>query len=244
MDKDIWDILIKLALACFGAWTLFYKRAEILGYLHKDYTAKLDSTVRFFEQFYKKEAEKRLTLDRAAQELVRSDFVNYDLVVYLIKLHELRLINFDQLMKLYKFGRKFLIYTNKDIVSSDAFTLKIKKGRKVKKQIKYWNIQYAIFASLFLFPLVFWDIWLKGLLNQNLNVIAYIYLLAYFVGSLILAFLPLLQSNDLKHAEDFIAELKEADEQYNEYEVSERMIHGIKEAKIIGNISEYKRNRY
>lgn len=244
MDSGQIEILIKLVLAVVTIWTLFYKAKEILTLLNKDYTAKLDSTVRFFEQFYNKETEKRLTLDRAAQELVRSDFVDYDLVVYLIKLHELRLINFDQLMKLFKFGRKFLIYTNKDIISSDAFTLKIKTGRKVKKQIKYWNIQYAIFATLFLIPLVFWDSWLKGVLSQNLNMIIYIYLLAYFVGSLILAFLPLLQSNDLQDAEEFIAKLKEADEQYKEYEVSERVLHEIKKTKTIGNVREYERHRY
>lgn len=50
-DKDSWDIVIKAGLAIVAIWTLFYKRTEILGLTHKNYTAKLDSTVRFFESF-------------------------------------------------------------------------------------------------------------------------------------------------------------------------------------------------
>ena len=55
---------------------VFFKREEILSLRHKDYTAKLDSTLRFFKEFYGRTDQRKLVLDRAAQEVVRLDFVD------------------------------------------------------------------------------------------------------------------------------------------------------------------------
>lgn len=103
--------IVGLLGALVGIIGIFFKRQEITALAHKDYTAKLDSTNRFFENFFEKYGVRRLVLDRAAQELARLDYVDYDFICYLVKLHEARLINLDQIIRLYKSGRKFIEYT-------------------------------------------------------------------------------------------------------------------------------------
>ena len=226
MDKDLWDILIKAGLAFIAVATLFYKRTEILGLANKEYTAKLDSTVRFFDKFYKKENLNKLTLDRSAQELTRSDYVDYDLVVYLVELKQHRLINFDYLVRLYRHGRKFLIYKPHIKVDSSCFVLKIKEGRSVKRQTIYWNIKYVITAFLFFSPFIFLGEKTYKVVVENINIVSCFYIFAYFFGTAILAISSLVDSTDLRDANKFLKEIKDADErltQIKENQTSEKL---------------------
>lgn len=212
MDKEQLDILIKAGLALLAVWTLFYKRTEVLGLAQKEYTAKLDSTARFFEKFYKNENENKLTLDRSAQELTRSDYVDYDLIVYLLDLNEKRLVNFDKIIRLYKHGRKFLTYTSCESVNSSCFELKIKKDRTVRNQVIRWNITYVVMAFLFFLPFIFFGGKTYNLLIENMNIIVAIYVLAYFLGTAVIAVSSLVKTTDLRDADIFLKEIKDADQ--------------------------------
>jgi hypothetical protein len=70
--------IIAIIGSIVGVLGVFFKREEILSLRGKDFTARLDSTVRFFKDFTN--ADEKLVLDRAAQELVRQDFVNFRFV--------------------------------------------------------------------------------------------------------------------------------------------------------------------
>ncbi len=242
MSKDDWDIIIKLAVALIAVWTLFYKRSEILGLLHKDYTSKLDSTIRFFDDFFKNNHENKLTLDRAAQELARLDFVDYDLVVYLIKLHEARLISFDELIRLYKYGHKLLNYKSQSDVDAMCFQLKIKNGRSVKIQNRIWGTQYVFFAFLFVFPLMYVDFIINLIFKADYPFYIYLFSGTYFLGTLILAVGALFQSTNLQDAETFLKKLKEADCKYTEHEKERKLDHQAPINETIWNIREYKRH--
>ena len=212
MDKDLLDILIKAGLAFIAVGTLFYKRTEILGLTNKEYTAKLDSTVRFFDKFYKKENLNKLTLDRSAQELTRSDYVDYNLIVYLVELNQERQINFDYLVRLYRSGRKFLIYKPNIKVDSSCFVFNLKEGRSVKRQTIYWNIKYVITAFLFFSPFIFLGEKSYKIVMENINIVSGFYIFAYFFGTAILAISSLVNSTDLRDADIFLKKIKEADE--------------------------------
>lgn len=222
------EILIKIVLAVATIWALFYKGKEILNLLNKDYTAKLDSTVRFFDKFYKNERENKLTLDRSAQELTRSDYVDYDLIMYLIDLNEKRLISFDNLIRLYKHGRKFLTYSPTLVVNSSCFELKLKKDRSVRRQTIYWNITYVITAFLFFSPFIFLGEKTYHTVMENINIVVGFYVFAYFFGTAILAISSLVNTTDLRDADIFLKEIKEADErlkQIKEDLTSEKIEH-------------------
>lgn len=244
MDKDTLDILIKMAVAIVAIWTLFYKRTEILGITHKDYTAKLDSTVRFFHDFFNKTNQSKLVLDRAAQELVRSDYVDNEFVLYLIKLHEARIISFDEIIRLYKLGRKSINYKLQDKVTSDCFEIKIKKGRSVKRQTFIWGLQYVFFAFIFLIPLIFSNLIVNKFFNFNAPIFLYILIIIYFFGTFILAITALIQTANIQDAETFINKLKVADEKYVEHEKNEKEKLKTSDVVVVQNIREYNRNRY
>lgn len=243
MEKDGLEIVIKIALAIATIWTLFYKRAEILGIAHKDYTAKLDSTVRFFKEFFNDNNQKKLILDRASQELARSDYVDYDLISYLIRLHEARAIIFDDIVRLYKLGRKSITYIPQVIVTSECFKLKVKEARSVKKQIFLWGIQYVFFASLFFLPLMFSEYIINTLANSSAPILIYLLCIMYLIATFMMAFIPLLQSTNLRDAETFINKLKKADEKYKEYEELEKIRLEVKNRISVNNVREYRRFR-
>lgn len=183
--------------------------------------------------FYKSEKENKLTLDRSAQELTRSDYVDYDLIVYLIELNEKRLVSFDHLIRLYLHGRKFIIYTPTKEVTSLSFELKIKKGRTVKRQLSLWSLTYVVSAFMFLAPFIFSLEKYHTLLDEQFNIIVAIYVCAYFIGTAIFAVSSLLNTTDLKDAEMFINELKNAELRMSDVQ------DGTTEIKLVTNERMY-----
>lgn len=133
MEVSHIGIVVGALVAIVG---IFFKREEILALKNKDYTAKLDSTIRFFKEFYDRNDHRKLVLDRAAQEVVRLDIVDYKFVEYLIKLDEQYLINIDEILQHYRNGHKFIEYLpSSKKLSAKSFKLKLKKDRSLKKQI-------------------------------------------------------------------------------------------------------------
>lgn len=207
------DIFIKFALGVAGIWTLYYKRTEILALTHKDYTAKLDSTIRFNRDFFNKEGVSKLILDRAAQELARLDYVDYDFICYLIKLHDARLLDLDQMIRLYRNGRKFIIYTAQTDVTATNFKMKIKSGRTVNRQIFYFGSQYVFFAMLIALPFIF-STQLPSLSHLNAPFLVYFISGTYLLGCFILSVVALLDSTNLQDTKTFLEKLKKADQEY------------------------------
>ncbi|MCJ0827604.1 hypothetical protein MN869_03915 [Acinetobacter sp. NIPH1876] len=139
--KDWIPILAGLA-AVIG---LFYKREEVLSLRHKDFSTRLDATIRFFDEFYGKEQGKnKLVSDRAAQDVVKSELIDFKFLCYLIKLDENFLIKLDELIHHYKVGKEFIIYLpSLGQVDVNNFSLKLKNDRSVKNKIYF--LIYSIF---------------------------------------------------------------------------------------------------
>lgn len=240
MNFDM-DIAIKLALGLVAMWTLYYKRTEIIALVHKDFGSKLESTTRFFKDFFNDKKKSKLERDRAAQEITRLDYVDYDFVAYLIKLHEARLINFDQMIRYYKLGRKFIVYTPGENINTQNFKMKIKEGRKVNKQIFIYGTQYVIFAMLLIMPLAFSSEILRNI-NFEPTFFHYLFGGAYLFGCFILAIIPLLDAGNIHDADTFLEHVKKADlefEAIRQIEHSENLSNST-----ISNISEYRRSRH
>lgn len=211
--KDWIPILAGLA-AVIG---LFYKREEVLSLRHKDFTTRLDDTIRFFDEFYGKEDGKnKLVLDRAAQDVVKSELIDFKFLCYLIKLDEKFLIKLDELIHHYKVGKEFIIYSpSLGEVDVNNFSLKLKNGRSVKKQILIFNLQYFLFASIVSIPFLI-SPWFSNFLQSDKT--PFIFVLCTFIlgfASFMAAAVALLQASSLSHADKFIEKIKEADQILN-----------------------------
>ncbi|WP_213067369.1 hypothetical protein [Acinetobacter pittii] len=230
------DITIKLALGLVAIWTLYYKRTEIIALGHKDFSAKLESTTRFLKDFYPLDKKSKLEGDRAAQELARLDYVDHDFVTYLIKLHEKRLINFDQLLSHYKRGRKFIIYTPEENLSAKNFKLKIKEGRTIKMQVFIFIAQYIIFAFLFIVPLVFSSFFVNNL-EAKLTFFSYIIAGIYLFGCLSLSLINLFDSGNIHDAESFLDQINSAEMKMND--INRNLIENNTENSEINILDEF-----
>jgi hypothetical protein len=199
-----------------GILGIFFKREEILSLRGKDFTARLDSTVRFFRDFYSNTDEKKLVLDRAAQEVVRLDFVDFKFIKYLIELDEQYLINFDEILNHYRRGKDFIKYDslNKEI-DINNFILQVPKGRSVKTQVKLYNLYYFICAFIGLSPFLFSSWFNHFLLGKGTPFIFIIFTIFFVVAVFGIAVGSLLQANSLQHADDFMNKLQEAEHSKN-----------------------------
>lgn len=191
---------------------IFYKREEVLSLRHKDFSARLDATVRFFSEFYDKENERKLVLDRAAQDVVKSDLIDYKILCYLIKLDEKFLIKLDDLIRHYKFGHEFVDYSpSKNDVDINSFILKVPKNRTSKRQNMIYNSQYFLFAFIAVTPFLISPWISKFLFERTTPLIFTIALIILMLASLMAAVVALLQSSSLAHANKFIEKITEAD---------------------------------
>lgn len=240
MNFDL-DIFIKCALGLVAIWTLYYKRTEIVALMHKDYGSKLESTTRFFKEFLKDEKKSKLERDRAAQEIARLDFVDYDMVAYLIKLHEARLVNFDKIIRYFKRGHKLIVYTPDENVNSQNFKLKIKEGRSVNRQVFNYGAQYVFFAMLLMIPIAFSSEILRNMHSEP-TFFHYLFGGAYLFLCFILSLLPLLNTGNLHDADSFIESIKKADLELEAIRQNEQ-VENLNNSTI-SNFSEYRRSRH
>lgn len=214
--------IISIVGALVAIIGVFFKREEILSLRHKDFTAKLDSTLRFFKEFYGRTDQRKLVLDRAAQEVVRLDFVDSKTIEYLIKLDENYLINIDETLNQYRIGRKFISYipTVGD-ASEHNFQLKVPKNRSVKKQIFFNNAQYFIFAIMACIPFLFSSWFYEILTSKNTPFIYILFSIIFVVACLMAAVINLLEGSDLNNANNFINKIREADRDYQIFKLNE-----------------------
>lgn len=219
MDDIDWKVVGPILAAMAAIWMVYFKREEILSLRHKDFTTKLDSTIRFFKDFYKNTKEKKLVLDRAAQDIAKLNFVDFKSMNFLITLHELELLNFDEMIDLYRRGKKFISYDpNCKNVSAESFKLKLKNNNSVKYHVIKFNILYFVSAFFCIFPL-FFSSWFVQILNVGkAPVLAWILGIIYFIATFILAVRSLFDSSDLRDADTFIHKLNKADQEYKKIE--------------------------
>lgn len=222
MGELDWKIVGPILAALAAIWMVYFKREEIVSLRHRDFTTKLDSTIRFFKDFYKNSEEKKLVLDRAAQDIARLNFVDFKSTSYLITLHENELINFDEIIDLYRRGKKFIDYdANCKEVCAESFKLNLKNNKSFKVQIMMFNVQYFISAFFFAFPLFFSN-WLLVTLNlSNAPILIWIMAFIYLIGTFILAISSLFDSSDLRGADSFIKKLIKADDEYYKIQMNE-----------------------
>ncbi|OTG83551.1 hypothetical protein [Acinetobacter sp. ANC 4648] len=195
---------------------IFYKREEVLSLRHKDFSARLDATVRFFNEFYGKQNEKKLVLDRAAQDVVKLDLMDFKFLCYLIKLDEKFLIKLEDLVHHYSVGHEFIDYSpSKNDVDINSFILKVPKNRTVKKQNIIYNAQYFLFAFIACIPFLI-SPWISQILFEKKTPLIFtIALIIMMLASLMTAVVALLQSSSLAHANKFIEKIKKADRELN-----------------------------
>lgn len=195
---------------------IFYKREEVLSLRHKDFTARLDSTIRFFNEFYEVENQKKLILDRAAQDVAKSDLIDFKFLCFLIKLDEKFLIKLDEMVRLYKQGNDFIDYNyDKNEVNSNNFSLKVPNNRSVKRQIRLFNIQYFIYAFAVCIPFIFSSWFLDFFLKRTTPFIFIICISLFMFLGFCAAIISLLQASSLGQADQFIRKIKAADQQFN-----------------------------
>lgn len=203
--------IIGLIGALVGIFGVFFKREEVLSLRHKDFSARLDVTIRFFNEFYQKENEKKLILDRAAQDVVKSDLMDFKFLCYLIKLDENFLIKLDDLIHHYKVGQEFVNYSpSKNDVGANSFELKVPKNRTVKRQNLYFNSQYFFFALIACIPFLASSWFSNFLFGKTTPFIFTIAVIILTLASLMAAVVALLQSSSLAHANKFIEKIAEA----------------------------------
>jgi len=196
---------------------LFYKREEVLSLKHKDFSTRLDATIRFFNEFYgKEEGKNKLVLDRAAQDVVKSELIDFKFLCYLINLDEKFLIKLDELIHHYKIGKEFIIYSPDSAeVDSNNFNLKLKKNRSVKTQNIFFNLQYFLFASIVSIPFLVSPWFSSFLLSKNTPFIFIICTIIIGFASFMAAAVALMQASSLSHANKFMKKIKEADQMIN-----------------------------
>lgn len=211
--KDWIPILAGIA-AVIG---LFYKREEVLSLRHKDFSTRLDATIRFFDEFYgQEEGKNKLVLDRAAQDVVKSELIDFKFLCYLIKLDEKFLIKLDELIHHYKVGKEFIIYSpSHEQVDFNNFTLKLRNDRSVKVQIIIFNLQYFLFAFIVSIPFLISPWFSSFLLSDKTPFIFVICTVILGFASFMAAAVALLQASSLSHAEKFMEKIKEADQIFN-----------------------------
>ena len=211
--KDWIPILAGLA-AVIG---LFYKREEVLALRHKDFSTRLDATIRFFDEFYGKEQGKnKLVLDRAAQDVVKSELIDFKFLCYLIKLDENFLIKLDELIHHYKVGKEFIIYLpSLGQVDVNNFSLKLKNDRSVKKQNLFFNLQYFLFAFIVSIPFLISPWFSSFLMSKETPLIFVLCTVILGFASFMAAAVALLQASSLSHAEKFMQKITEADQTIN-----------------------------
>ena len=211
--KDWIPILAGLA-AVIG---LFYKREEVLSLRHKDFSTRLDATIRFFDEFYGKEQGKnKLVLDRAAQDVVKSELIDFKFLCYLIKLDENFLIKLDELIHHYKVGKEFIIYLpSLGQVDVNNFSLKLKNDRSVKKQNLFFNLQYFLFAFIVSIPFLISPWFSSFLMSKETPLIFVLCTVILGFASFMAAAVALLQASSLSHAEKFMQKITEADQIIN-----------------------------
>ncbi|NIE97424.1 hypothetical protein F3J02_13205 [Acinetobacter sp. Tr-809] len=211
--KDWIPILAGLA-AVIG---LFYKREEVLALRHKDFSTRLDATIRFFDEFYGKEQGKnKLVLDRAAQDVVKSELIDFKFLCYLIKLDENFLIKLDELIHHYKVGKEFIIYLpSLGQVDVNNFSLKLKNDRSVKKQNLFFNLQYFLFAFIVSIPFLISPWFSSFLMSKETPLIFVLCTVILGFASFMAAAVALLQASSLSHAEKFMQKITEADQIIN-----------------------------
>lgn len=159
-----------------------------------------------------KENERKLVLDRAAQDVVKSDLIDYKILCYLIKLDEKFLIKLDDLIRHYKVGHEFVDYSpSKNDVDINSFILKVPKNRTTKRQNIIYNSQYFLFAFIAVTPFLISPWISKFLFERTTPLIFTIALIILMLSSLMAAVVALLQSSSLAHANKFIEKITEAD---------------------------------
>lgn len=207
--KDWIPILAGIA-AVIG---LFYKREEVLSLRHKDFSTRLDATIRFFDEFYgKEEGKNKLVLDRAAQDVVKSELIDFKFLCYLVKLDEKFLIKLDEIIHHYKVGKDFVIYSpSGGEVAVNNFSLKLKNDRSVKKQNLIFNLQYFLFASIVSIPFLISPWFSSFLLSEKTPFIFVICTVILGFASFMAAAVALMQASSLSHASKFIEKITEAD---------------------------------
>ncbi|QNH50192.1 hypothetical protein HWI77_10625 [Acinetobacter venetianus] len=208
--KDWIPILAGLA-AVIG---LFYKREEVLSLRHKDFSTRLDATIRFFDEFYGKEDGKnKLVLDRAAQDVVKSELIDFKFLSYLIQLDEKFLIKLDELIHHYKVGKEFIIYSpSLGKVDINNFSLKLKNGRSVKRQILMFDAQYFFFAFIFSIPFLISPWFSSFLMADKTPFIFVICTIILGFVSFMAAVVAMVQASNLHHAAEFIKKIQEAEQ--------------------------------
>ena len=193
---------------------IFYKREEVLSLRHKDFSTRLEATIRFFNEFYGKEgSNKKLILDRAAQDVVKSELIDFKILCYIIKLDENFIIKLDELIHHYKIGKEFIIYSpSNGEVNAESFKLKLKNNRSVKTQNLIFNLQYFLFASIFSIPFLLLTWFSNFLLSENTPFIFIIFTVIFGIASFMAAAIALMQASSLSHAEKFMVKITEADQ--------------------------------
>ncbi|MBJ9953034.1 hypothetical protein I5735_08285 [Acinetobacter baumannii] len=219
MEELDWIVVGPILAAMAAIWMVYFKREEIVSLRHKGFTTKLDSTIRFFKDFYKNTNEKKLVLDRAAQDVAKLSFVDFKTINYLITLHEHELVNLDEMLNFYRRGRKFIHYdASSQKINSENFRLKIKDNSSVRFQAFKYTTYYFISAFFCIFPL-FFSSWFVQILNAaKAPFIVWILAALYFIATFMLAIRSLFDTSDLRDADTFIQKLKEADQEYKKIE--------------------------
>jgi hypothetical protein len=132
-----------------------------------------------------------------------------------VTLHEASLIDFDEMIRLYRKGLEFIEFDHlSNSITLSNIRLKVKKQREPEKQIKIYDHQYFIYAFVAVYPLLFMDYILKLMHQFKISSVFTIAGIIIMAICFMNATISLFESAALKNANDFIKKLKIADNQF------------------------------
>lgn len=223
MEID-WKIVGPLFVGlCTLLITIFFKRYEITSLKHKKISDRLSSSVQYFEKYYDAGQTNQLILDRAAQDLAKSPFVNHAFVNKLIDLHQNFLLDFDEMIFHFEEGRRYIEFKKgKEFeVKSDIYIKPFWKfGLKFRKAL--FILGYFVFC-------IIGSVFIGTFLNSGVGKLPAEWIVSFsriVFGLLFIlgALLCLVFESQLKQASKFIVKLSDADERYKKIEKPKRII--------------------
>lgn len=204
METNLLEFLPSLA-GIAAIWAVWLKRFEGISFKHKKFDEQLEIAKAFYTEYIKNSDINSVPLlvkDRAAQQLVRHEGINYQEVIYF-----LQFINFDNKIKHYMNCRDYL-----DIDQQQGKIVNVRlKNTPTKHKIKkrLFLMGYFILAFIAILPLMYTKFYLNqiDLYWGKLMIFPIFYIVVPIVCAF-LAFACLAAESNMSNAEKLLKNMR------------------------------------
>ncbi|GAB03216.1 MULTISPECIES: hypothetical protein [Acinetobacter] len=208
MEID-WKLVAPVVGSLVAIITLFFKLHEITSFKHKKISDRLASSIQYFDKYFEKGQTNQLVLDRAAQDLAKSPHVDHNLVNKLIEFHQNYLVNFDHMVSLFDGGYQFITYKKSQ-------TLNIGSDLSIKPLLfltPIWR-RFLFVMGYFIFATSGAMLFLLLVSSEDVQFITALIMVVISLALMSLGFLFLMLEERIKHANNFVIKINEANAKY------------------------------